>query len=371
MSSPFLRPLLLVPLLVAALVAACATPSPKGKTGAGRSADKGSPAAKGPASREQLLASAKKQFPNEGWIVGLGEGATADEAEQRARVDAAAQIRSEITGNLRLFEQSGSAGEHVSVSQETVQKVQSDAGALIRPVRELTRDIGGTKYAVAVVERTALDEKYAAEAARLVETLSGAWGRALGAGSAAPDQVAAALCEADPAERELDQRDLERRLVTGRSAWTPELVEKRRAVGDLRQKVKSATEVQVVRGQGAAGQEVAQAILTQLGRIGYPARVVEDPSCKDGGSVFVTVSFEESCGEAQIGGIRCEVGFAVRGSRCGRGELFNLPSEKGRAMHASNRQLAVKQATSKINVNGYTSSLADRLVAALGGGCQR
>lgn len=328
-------------------------------------------AAKEP-TREQVIRDAQRRFPDEAYLVGFGSGDKAERAEERARIDAAARIRSEITGNLRTIEVGDTTGEYSSeTTSEVVERVHSEVGALIRAQHELTRQVrDGSFVAVAVVDRNELDQKYAAESAPLVERITGAWNRAIAAGEDRPEAVAAALCEADPLERQLNEKDLERRLVTRRPVWTEASLNLRKQVVALRERLKGDTEVQVIRSSATTGREIADVLLQSLGAQGYPARVVEKPSCAERDAVLLAVDVAESCGNAPIGGVRCEVRIATRGSRCNRnGSLFEVSSESGKAMHATNEALALRQAAKKIDLDQYATHLTSRVVTAMGGRC--
>lgn len=326
--------------------------------------------------REQVIRDVQRRFSDASYIVGFGSGETEEQAEERARVDAAARIRSEISANTEIVETSEATGEYLNqVTSHIVERVHSELGALIRAERELTRKVtGGSFVGVAVIARDELDQKYAAEAAPLLERITGAWNRAVAAGEAHPDAVAAALCEADLLERDLDEKDLERRLVTRRTAWTGESLELRKQVVALRERLKSSTEVQVVRNTSGAvtGQDVADVVLRNLVALGYPARVVDAPSCAERDAMLLDLQVAESCGQAPIGGVRCEVRIATRGSRCNRsGALFEVASESGRALHATNEALALRQAAKKIDLDGYATNLSLRVVSSMDGSCGR
>src|SRR5262249_7036627 len=155
---------------------------------------------------------------NDGYIVGTGTGSTAEEAESHARVSAAAAISSHIKANQQALQTETTAGaEHsksISVSNEIIQEVETDAGAFIQPVREMTVLIGHNYEAIAVADRGQLDEKYAKDAARTSEKLMLAWDRALTASKQAnASAIVAALCDADVSEHALDKIDSERQLI--------------------------------------------------------------------------------------------------------------------------------------------------------------
>lgn len=329
--------------------------------------------------REQVIRDVQRRYSDAAYIVGFGSGETPEQAEERARVDAAARIRSEISSNTDVVETSDARGNYSNeVTSRVVERVHSEVGALIRAERELTRKVtGGAYVGVAVIVRDELDQKYAAASAPLLERLTGAWNRAIAAGAANPDAVAAALCEADSLEHDLDEKDLERRLVTRRTAWTEESVALRKQVGALRERLKGSTEVQVVRsgasnGGAVTGQEVADVLLKSLVALGYPARVVEKPACTERDAMLLDLQVAESCGHAPIGGVRCEVRIATRGSRCHRaGSLFEVASESGRALHATNEALALRQAAKKIDLDGYATNLSLRVVSSMDGSCGR
>lgn len=321
--------------------------------------------------RARFLREAEQRFPSGAHLLGYGVGDTPEEAEERARVDAARFIRSQIEANLRtLMEESTLTGSSVSVSSEIVDRVQSDAGELIRPVRELTRSAQGRYEAIAVARRAELDEKYAAQTESLAERLSLIYDSLLASG-ASELAVSAALCKAQPLEDEVERLDLERRLVTRRTAWTPELKDKRTRIRALRQQRRAAMQVSVVRSQSSSGLEITDAVLRQLGSAGYAAKAVDQARCTSGDGLLVDVNVTESCGDTPIGGVRCEVVIASSGTPCpGSGKVFTVSSQPARALHQNNEAIALRAAARKVDVDHFTRELAERLLAALGEQCR-
>jgi hypothetical protein len=355
----------LLPLPV--LFLACATAHPPGTNGSGP------PTQAGP-DRASFLSAVYEQFPRGGHIVGYGVGQTPEEAEERAQVDAAAQIRSEIQNNstsieIELSRGGATAGDQRTVS-ETVRRVTSDAGAFIRPQRELTRGAGNRWEAVAVASKADLARKYETETSGLRDRLDAIYKRIL----EDPDsrQVTAALCEVDELERQLDTKDVERRLVTGTTGWTPEIRERRGRVAKQRQEIKSVAQVEVVRGSGNVAAEVWDSLVRELSSRGYSARVVDDGGCATTSGLAVRVAVEQKCGPAPIGGVRCDIVLATRGQRCDEtAALFTYSSDRASALHATNNDLAAQAAMRKIDMKNFSRQVAGRVLQALGEGCTR
>jgi hypothetical protein len=361
--------------LLIALTAACATSSTASAPAAGAApaAPAAAPADSG-ATYADFIRTVQMRYPADSYIVGTGAGDSPDQAEEHARIEAAAAISSQIRANLKAIESESSAnGQHItaaSVSDEMVQEVATDAGAFIQPVRELTSRVGKGYEAVAIADRAQLDEKYAGDAARLLEKVQLAWDRAL-ASAASADQMGAvtALCDAQTQEAALDKIDRERQLVTRRTAWTPEAVAKRHQVEELRSKLKGAR-VAVYQPKEVEGLEVSDAIVRRLGAAGYDAGLAHDTHCSNG-DLVITVALDNTCG-ASVLGQRCEAALTASSQRCGSAEtLFDEHSDKVTALHATDAALAEKAAIRKLDTKRFVDTVAGRVLTALEGGCRK
>jgi len=308
------------------------------------------------------------------YVVGYGSGDTPEQAESRAQVNAAAAISSQIHANLKAIQSESSVNSQhtsaTSVSDEVVREVETDAGAFIQPVRDFTTRVDGGYQAVAVASREELDGKYGRDAARLLDQLLISWDRALAAADKS-DQMAvvSALCDTGPQVASLDKIDRERRLVTRRSAWTPDAAEKRHLIEALQARMKS-TRVSVFQRTAVDGVQVSDALVRRLGSAGYDADLVTSAKCEKGG-LLVRVAVDESCGTTILGQ-RCEVSLAASSERCGGSDsLFDLQTEKVTGMHATDPQLAERAALRKLDAKTFVENVAGRVLTALEGGCRR
>lgn len=339
---------------------------------ASNAASKGS-AAKGKAptfTREQSVREFQRRFPEGEFIVGIGSGDNAEQAELRAASDAAARIRSEISSNIEVVESSDQSGYASAARATVVQKANTELGALIRPVRELGRRLAdGSFLAVAVASRAELDEHYAALLNPLFERLLSTWSRALNAGEGAPQAASLALCEAEALEKEVASRDLERRLVTRNTVWTEESLQTRQSAAQLRDRLKGQSEIQVLQSTDSSSQQLIDSVLRSMREQGYVAKMVDRPACKSKSTLVLRVDLAKSCSDSAIG-VRCEARMDSRVERCqGGGVLFEITSESARAHHANDRERASARATQNIDLPAFADTVSQRLGASLGASC--
>ena len=333
-----------------------------------------SDAAEDAAARTRFVHSAENHYDPASYILGYGAGATAEEAESHAKVDAAAAISSQLKANLTAIQsESGSGAQHttsVSISDAIVQEVQTDAGAFIQPAHELTALIGRKYQAVAIADRAELDKKYATDAARMLEKLTLAWDRVLTAAKQSNNSaVVAALCDAQTFEDALDKIDRERQLVARKAAWTPEALAKRHQVEEVRSHLKGAR-VNIYQPEAVDGVNVSDALVKKLDAAGYDVGLVKEPKCAAGG-LLVQLAVDESCANSMLGQ-RCEADLSATSARCGQSEtLFDEHSEKVAALHATDAKIAERSAIKKLDAQKFVTNVASRVLAALEGGCQR
>lgn len=329
------------------------------------------------AARTQFIRRVEQQYPLESYIVGYGAGATAEDAEAHAKVDAAANISNSIKANLSAIQSESGSGtstkDHtssVAITDAIVQEVQTDAGAFIQAAHDLTKLIGRNYQAVAIADRAELDKKYATDAARTQEKLMLAWDRALTAAKQANNSaVVAALCDSQTYEMALDKIDRERQLVTRKGAWTPDAVAKRHEVEAVRSHLKGAR-VNIYQPESVEGVNISDALVKKLDAAGYDVGLVKQSKCAEGG-LLVTLAVAESCASSMLGQ-RCEADMAASSARCGQSEtLFDEHSDKVAAMHATDSKIAEKAALKKLDTKKFVTSVATRVLAALEGGCQR
>jgi len=325
--------------------------------------------------RADLIRLAEREYPKDDFIVGYGVGDTAEQAEANARFDVAKQISDEISESTTSHGEESSGGGRTDDSRKTSvdlkEKVNTDAGEFINPVRKLTSPAGGIYQAIAVGDRAKLDDKFATDAARLLEKVTLAWDRALAADAKAdPSGAATALCDADANEvAEIDRIDGERKAVTRHAAWTPEALTKRQQIEALRSRLKGSR-ISVYQ-PAAEEADVTDALVKRLGAAGYEAGLVTEPRCPSGGGLLVRVSLDQSCGSTILGQ-KCEAGLAATSQRCGGTEsLFDEHSATATGLHATDPDLAKKAALKKLDTRKFVDMVAGRVLVALEGGCRR
>jgi hypothetical protein len=353
---------------------ACATASPTPAPAQGSAATAASqPSEDAEAARKAFIRRVELKYPSDEYIVGYGYAETPDQAEERARVDAASAISSQIDANLRALQsESGVGSQHtmeVSVSDEIVRKVTTDAGAFIQPVHDLTTQVGNSFQAVAIADRNQLDQKYATDASRLLERIELAWDRALaGADSSDQSVVLTALCDSKPDEQALDKIDRERQLVTRHTTWTPEAVAKRHRIEEVRSHLKGARVI--VYQPAVEGLEVSDALVKRLGAAGYDVGLTTDPKCTKA-DLLINVALDETCGSSMLGQ-KCEANLTATSQRCASGEtLFDERSDKVTRLNATDVGVAQRAVLRALDTKKFVDAVAGRVLVALEGGCHR
>src|SRR5438105_3410880 len=89
-------------------------------------------------SRTELLNAAHEKYPVADFLVGYGAGESPEAAENYAVADCAGLIKSEVKANIHSIETEWNGRGEALTANEVAVKVTSDAGAIIRPVREMT-----------------------------------------------------------------------------------------------------------------------------------------------------------------------------------------------------------------------------------------
>lgn len=320
-------------------------------------------------SRNELLREAGTRFPVSDHLVGYGAGDTPEMAENNAVADAAGLIKSEIVSNTRVLETEWNGKNETLSAADVAVKVTSDAGALIRPVRELTRKTGRRYEAIASASRTELARKYDDDARPKMDRLEALWRRVLGE----PDSptVPAALCEIDKLEQALDRTSAERRIATRRAIWTEEQLRMRREVRQLREDFKNASQVLVVRARTGELEAPGDEIVSALVKGGIGARLGEASACQPR-NLVVTVTPRRACREDATGSLLCEVSYVASGVPCrSTTAVFDLESDRARGLHGTDENAAARVAAKRVDASAFAKNLAGRILASLGEGCAR
>lgn len=329
-----------------------------------------------PDARTALVRKVHRQYPPDAYLVGIASGATSDEAETRARADAASQLQSELQSRLDSEQSETNGRFETAVVERLSVKVETDAFHLMRALPQFTVRDGALFHAAAVASRADIDAKYAAEAQRTGEQLGLAWKRALENEHAAPTVAATALCEADRLEKKLDELDLARRALAHRSAWTEALFAQRSEVRQLRSRQREA-QVLIDRGDAELAVLVADRTLQRLQAAGLPGQIGTDAQCTDERGYVVRIEPRERCETNRVVGEICQVSLVARGQACGtHTTLFEETSGTTKGLHASDGATALRLARREFERKKLPDSFAVRVASRLsdalggvGGGC--
>jgi hypothetical protein len=324
--------------------------------------------------RGAVLRTAYLHFPGDRFIVGYGEGDAPAAAEQAAQADAAAQIRSTIESNVTSSLFGVTAGGREQVTQEflerTIVQVASDAGAFIRPRRELTKQAEDrTWYAVAVADRAELDAKYVDEARPLEVRFRELAGRMKAAQGWL--DAARAYCDLKAVARAIDSKNVERYAISRKWLWSEGLQALRADAERAYQEAKATLRVTVARTAEALQTDPAEAIVGGLG--GWAAAAESTPSCSGQGLV-VSPTVDAQCRSTQLGIVLCRAALKVEARACGSAAaLFTVTSARVEATDSREQERARANALRRLGAEAVVAPAAKeavtKLLAALGESC--
>jgi hypothetical protein len=217
----------------------------------------------------------------------------------------------------------------------------------------------------------------AADVDRAVGQLESAWNRI--EGSASWMDAAPAWCEAGRVERKLDGLDLQRLAVTGRRAWSPRLLERRRKIHEHLQMAKAGTRILVGRpappsgGDGAPvlgeAPDASSEVVRGLREAGWLAESGE-PRCTSGEAILVDVRLESQCQRSSLGVEQCSARMAWEGRRCGvERSLFAVSTDKAVGWNSTDRDAALRKAVRAVAVERASKDVRARLLELLGERC--
>ncbi len=341
---------------------------------AGGSAELGAPSSKGRSEpvtipeRQAFVREMGQKFPASGFLVGIGESdASAEGAESRAIADAAAAIRSSVERTFSAEETGTFGGGVGKIDTRTLdqikQKVETDAGAYIRPRRELTRRTSGGWLAVAVASRDELDAKYVEDARSISSRLFAVQDRILSARSWF--EAAPAWCEVQDLEAKLQLLSQERLVVSGKVLWTPELQERSRKVHAVRSQAKASTKVSVLRLQPATEADPSDLIVKALRALGWAASSATGASCGDGG-LLLKPSLTRDCRHSSLGIELCDVTLHIEGQACGSSSALFTSSRTARGTDSQDPARAERAARKKLEVKEAAQDATGRTLNVLG-----
>jgi hypothetical protein len=352
------RPLLAGAALAAFALLACAGPAAAPRAAAAPRRSDGT--------RETVLQSASLRFPEEQFIVGFGEGDGPAAAEQAAQNDAAAQIRSTISSNASrsLSAVTTGAGEQITKEfvERTVVQVVSDAGAFIRPKRELTRQAGdGTWYAVAAADRRELDQKYVDEGRQLEIRFRELAAQVRGARSWL--DAARPYCDLKALADAVDRKDLERYMVSRARLWTPELQAMRGEAVRAHQAAKGRLRITVARPTEALRTDPADAIVGSM--TGWSATAASAASCA-GEGVLVAPTVDAQCRSTQLGIVLCRASLRVEARACGsEASIFTVTTAPVEATDSREQERARANVLRRLGAQEVVAPAAQEAVGKL------
>ena len=316
--------------------------------------------------RATFLRQVALRFPAADYLVAWGSGATPAEAEASARNAGALSLRSELQIRSSDVMSEDASGAKQSVSEAVVQSVTTSMGHLFEPQRELTRSIDGQYEAVAVVARSRLDEAYASEEAPLIDAVTAAWTRATAPG-AAWEAVGPALCEGQRAAAALRDKDLERKLATGRSAFSKSLLALQERALTVARTRKARASVAVNSARDA--RSLAEAVTRRAQAAGYATQ--SGTRCASSEGVVIQLKLGLACGKApMIGGYRCTADLVGEGVPCaGGGALFTVSADPVDGYNATSEDGARDDARQLLATDHFADALVSRLMGTLGDSC--
>jgi hypothetical protein len=327
-----------------------------------------------PADRAAILRGASLRFPGEQFMVGYGEGNEPDAAERAAQADVAAQIRSTIESNVTssLFAVTKVGSEQVTQEflERTIVQVASDAGAFIRPARELTKQAEDGRWsAIAVADRAELDARYVEEVRPLevrFRELAGRMKLARGWLDAAR-----AYCDLKAVARAIDVKNVERYAVSRRWLWSEELKALRAEAERAYQEAKASVRITVARPAEALTTDPTELIVRRLA--GWSAAAESTPSCS-GQGVVVSPTVDSQCRATQLGIVLCRAALRVEARACGaEGSIFSVTSARVEATDSREQERARANALRRLGAEEVVAPAAKeavtKLLDALGEGC--
>lgn len=320
------------------------------------------------AERQSFVREMERRFPSSDYIVGIGESdVSADSAESRAVTDAASAIRSSVERTFTALEMGTFAAGVGKIDTRTLdeitRKVETDAGAYLRPVRELTRKGSGGWLAVASASRGDLDAKYVEDARLLRSRLFAAQDRILQA--QAWLEAAPGWCEVQDLEARLQLLSRERLVVTGQVLWTPELQERSRKVHQAKSQAKASVKVSVVRLQAASDADPSDYIVKALRGSGWSAASSTGPACADGGLVLRSV-LTRDCRHSSLGIELCDVSLSIEGQTCDSPSALFTSSRTAKGSDSQDPARAERAARRRLEVEAAAMEAVGRTLNVLG-----
>ncbi len=318
--------------------------------------------------REAFVREMHARFSDSEFLIGIGGSKdTAEQAEAHAATDVAASIRSHVEYSFRTVEagvfHNGSGQVDTRVFDEVLQKVESDAGAFLRPRREHTKHSAAGWLAVVVASRADLDAKYAEDARPLLDRLRQAYDQVL----SAPRWIVAApaWCELLSIENEVDRRSMERWAVSRRSLWPAHLLERRDRAHVQQREAKASLKVTVMRLGEAAEADPADAIVSGLRASGWAASATSTPSCLAGG-LILQPTLGRDCRRSSLGIESCKVSLGVEGRACDHPAALFALSREAQATDSRDPERAERSARKKLEVARVAQEAVGRALSILG-----
>lgn len=318
--------------------------------------------------REAFVREMHARFSDSEFLVGIGgSDDSAEQAEAHAATDAAASIRSHVEYSFRSVEagvfRNGSGQVDTRVFDEVLQKVESDAGAFLRPRREHTRHSAGGWLAVVVASRADLDAKYVEDARPLLDRLRRAYEQVL----SAPRWIVAApaWCEVLSLEDEVERRSMERWTVSRRVLWPPDLLERRDRAHGQQRAAKASLQITVMRLAEAAETDPADAIVSGLRASGWAASATSERSCPAGG-LILQPTLGRDCRRSGLGIEICKVSLGVEGRACDQAAALFALSREAQATDSRDPERAERNARRKLEVARVAQEAVGRALSTLG-----
>jgi hypothetical protein len=321
------------------------------------------------ADRDQFEKELRGQFPDKRFMVGFGEGKSRVEAEERARAQVAAAVKSEVQETLRAFDREqvskGRSDASKDVTRELVSRVDTTFGAFILP--RGAREVGGTWQAAAAADRAGLDQAIEADAQRRVREADSLW-RQLAASKEWLD-AAPAWCGAAQAASELDALHVERLAVSGRPIWTEDRLKLWTAASRRRAAAKSSIVIHVTATDASSIENPAPALVQALQGAGWRAEKGDASRCAPEG-LAVDARVERECRRSAIGVEVCKAAMVVEGRPCGAPQaLFTERSPDAHATHSSDPEAAFRRAAGLIEVKPTVNRVVAKVLAVVGDSC--